>query len=54
MVIAFTAAYYSQSPLVLLDWHSKEVEEWYNAALKLEKEKADAFKEGMKNNGQES
>jgi len=38
-VIAFVAHFYGVSPLVVEDWFSKEIEEWYDEAVKIENEK---------------
>jgi hypothetical protein len=38
------AWYYGQSPLIVDDWYTGDVDSWYNEAIKLEKEKIKASK----------
>ena len=42
-MIAFTAHYYGTSPLIVENWKTSQVNEWYNEAVILENEKWKAF-----------
>jgi hypothetical protein len=47
-VVAYTAHYYGQSPLAIETWKTSQIDEWYNEAVKLEKEKWKAVNSGEK------
>jgi uncharacterized protein YjcR len=50
--IAYVASYYGISPLEVSNWKTREVDEWMNGALDIEKMKAKAMKEAR--DGQKS
>lgn len=50
-MIAYVAAYYGLSPIIVEGWVTGCVDEWHSAACLLEEEKARAYKQAMEVNG---